>query len=85
METNNNRQQNFIIFKETVTVKVGKKNGKSNSEFFNSEITDVCSAHFWESLIVSVTPKPVEIFKKNMESKYLGVILVPLNISLVKS
>ena len=37
---------------------------KAIAHFFNSKITDACSAHFWEGLIVSVTPKLIEIFKK---------------------
>ena len=39
-EKSDNRRQNFIIFKVTVTVKVGKKLVKAVAHFFNSKITD---------------------------------------------
>ena len=43
METNSdNGQQNFTIFKVTVTVKVGKTVIKAIAQFFNSQITDAC-------------------------------------------
>ena len=41
-EKSDNRRQNFIIFKVTVTVKVGKKLVKAVAHFFNSKITDGC-------------------------------------------
>ena len=44
MTNNDNGQQNFIIFKATVTVKVAKTMVKAIGQLFNSQITYACSA-----------------------------------------
>ena len=44
MTSNDNRQQNFIIFKVTVTVKVGQTVVKAIAQLFNSQITYACFA-----------------------------------------
>ena len=54
-----NRQQNFIIFKVTVTVKVGQTVVKAIAQLFNSQITYACSA------------QPADIFARALLSALL--------------
>ena len=53
METkSDHRQDNFIIFKVTVTAKGSKEVVKAIAQFFNSQITDACSVQSADIFVV---------------------------------